>query len=399
MLLLSLFMILLFGLALSLVCKFLRIPALIGYLAVGIILGPYVLNLIDPKILAISSELRKIALIIILIKAGLSLNITDLKKIGRPAILMAFLPAIIEMFAIGLLAPIIFGISYLDAFILGCILGAVSPAVVVPRMVAMIDEKQGTEQGIPQLIVAGSSIDDVVVIVIFTALMTIATGGTIGVMTYLNIPISIFSGSLLGVLIGLFLVWFFNKVHIRDTIKVIIILAISLGLVAAEELLTGIVGFSGLISIISMGMVILYKYRILAERLTLKFSKLWVFAEILLFVMLGATVNITLFVSNLGFGILLILGGLALRSLGVLLSLIKTHLSTKERLFCTIAYTPKATVQAAIGGIPLAMGLISGDLLLSIAVVAILFTAPVGAFLIDISRDRLVPKQQKPQEL
>lgn len=389
--LLSLCLILLFGLILSFVCKKLHLPALIGYLAVGIILGAFGLNLIDEKLLAISAELRKIALIIILIRAGLSLNISDLKRIGRPAILMAFLPAVFELIVVGILAPQFFDISYLDAFILGSILGAVSPAVVVPRMVKMLDNKQGTEHGVPQIIIAGSSIDDVVVIVIFTALTTFATGGAVGLMTYLNVPIAIVLGIASGLVLGLILVWFFKKVHIRDTIKVIIICAICFGLVAVEELLDGIVGYSGLLATITIGIVITSRYKVLAERLSHKYSKLWVLAEIILFVMVGATVNINYFVDNLGFGLLLIVCGLAIRSIGVYLCLIKTNLTNKERLYTAIAYTPKATVQAAIGGIPLALGLSSGNLILSIAVVAILFTAPLGAFAMDLTVNKLVP--------
>ncbi len=389
--LLSLCLILLFGLILSIVCKKLHLPALIGYLAVGIILGTFGLNLIDEKLLAISAELRKIALIIILIRAGLSLDLSDLRRIGRPAILMAFLPAVFELIVVGILAPQFFDISYLDAFILGSILGAVSPAVVVPRMVKMLDKKQGTEHGVPQIIIAGSSIDDVVVIVIFTALTTFATGGTIGFMTYLNVPIAIVLGIVSGLVLGLILVWFFKKVHIRDTIKVIIICAVCFGLVAVEELLDGIVGYSGLLATITIGIVITSKYKVLAERLSNKYSKLWVLAEIILFVMVGATVNINYFVDNLGFGLLLIVCGLAVRSIGVYVCLIKTNLTKKERLYTAIAYTPKATVQAAIGGIPLALGLSSGNLILSIAVVAILFTAPLGAFAMDLTVNRLVP--------
>jgi len=398
MLLLSLCAILLFGLIFAFLCKKLHLPALIGYLAVGIILGPYVLNLIDGEILNISADLRKIALIFILIRAGLSLDMSDLRRIGRPAVLMAFVPALFELLAVGLLAPMLFDISYLDAFILGSVLGAVSPAVVVPRMVKMLDENRGVAHGVPQLIIAGSSIDDIVVIVIFTALTTVAAGGTVGALTYLNVPTSIILGIASGLVIGLSLVWFFKKVHIRDTLKVIIICAVCFGLVAAEELLDGIIGYSGLLATITIGIVISSKYKVLAGRLSQKYSKLWVLAEIILFVMVGATVNIGYFVDNLGLGILLILCGLAIRSAGVFISLIKTQLDPGERLFSIIAYAPKATVQAAIGGIPLAMGLASGNIILSIAVISILVTAPLGAFAMDISVNKLVPMTTQPQE-
>jgi len=353
-------------------------------------LGPFVLNLIDVRLLHISEELRKIALIFILIRAGLSLDFSELKKMGRPSLLLSFVPAIFELIAIGLLTPLFFPISYLDAFILGSVLAAVSPAVVVPRMIQMVEDKQGTAKGIPQMIVAGSSIDDVVVIVIFTALTTVATGDSIGVLTYFNVPLAVSLGIASGIIIGLLLVWFFKKAHIRDTIKVIIICAISFGFVALETLLSKTIGYSGLLATITMGVVIMSRYKVLAERLSQKYSKLWVVAEIILFVMVGATVDIHYFMDNLGLGILLILCGLMIRAIGVFVSLIKTKLNQKEKLFCAIAYLPKATVQAAIGGIPLALGILSGDFILSIAVVAILFTAPLGAFAIDYSKHKLL---------
>ena len=390
MLLLSLCLILLLGIVLSFLCEKLRLPSLIGYLAIGIFLGPFVFNLIDSKLLNISEELRKIALIFILIRAGLSLDFSELKKMGRPAILLAFVPAIFELAAIGLLAPLFFQISYLDAFILGSVLAAVSPAVVVPRMIQMIENKQGTSKGIPQIIVAGSSIDDVVVIVIFTALTTVATGNSLGVMTYFYIPLAVVLGIASGIVMGLLLVWFFKKFHLRDTIKVIIICAISFGFVALETLLKETIGYSGVLATITIGIVIMSKYKILAERLSQKYSKLWVVAEIILFVMVGATVDIHYFIDNLGLGIMIILCGLAIRSIGVLISLLKTKLNFKEKLFCAIAYMPKATVQAAIGGIPLALGIRGGDFILSIAVIAILFTAPLGAFAIDYSKNKLL---------
>lgn len=397
MLLLSLCAILLFGLLIAFLCKKLNLPVLIGYLAVGIILGPYVLNMINVKILNISAEFRQIALIIILLRAGLSLDLSDLKRMGKLAVLMSFIPAVFELFAVGLLGPLLFDISYLDAFILGSVLGAVSPAVVVPRMVKMIDENRGVAHEVPELIIAGSSIDDIVVIVIFTALTTVAAGGTIGIMTYFNVPISIILGIASGIGIGLFMVWFFKRVHIRDTLKVIIICAVCFGLVAVEELLEGIVGFSGLLATITIGVVISSKYKVLSQRLSQKYSKLWILSEIILFVLVGASVNIKYFVDNLGFAMLLIVCGLAIRSVGVLLCLIKSKLDPRERLFTVIAYTPKATVQAAIGGIPLAMGLASGNIILSVAVISILFTAPFGALVMDLTVNKLVPIP-KPKE-
>lgn len=392
MLFLSLSLILLSSLALSFICNKLHIPSIIGYLAVGIALSPYAFNLIDPKILAISEELRKIALIIILIRAGLSLDLSDLKSIGRPALLMAFMPALFEIVAVGLIAPQIFAISYLDAFILGSVLGAVSPAVVVPRMVKMIDDKHGMLHGVPQMIIAGSSLDDVFVIVIFTALTTVATGGSVGAITYLNVPISIVLGVICGILLGFALVWFFKKFHIRDTVKVVIICAICFGLVTVEAVVSDFFGFSSLLATITLGIVISTKYKPLAVRLAQKYSKLWVIAEILLFVMVGASINLKYFSSYLGAGILVIVCGLAFRCVGVLISLIKTKFDSKERVFCALAYMPKATVQAAIGGIPLSLGLASGELILSVAVISILFTATLGAFIIDTTKNKLVSK-------
>lgn len=390
MLLLSLSLILLLGIVLSFLCEKLHLPSLIGYLAIGIILGPFVFNLIDVRLLDISEELRKIALIIILIRAGLSLDFSELKRMGRPAIFLAFVPAIFELLTIGLLAPLFFNISYLDAFILGSVIAAVSPAVVVPRMIQMIEDKQGTAKGIPQIIVAGSSIDDVVVIVIFTALTALATKNSIGLMMYFNVPLAIILGIASGIIVGLLLVWFFKKVHIRDTIKVIIICAIGFGFVALETVLSGTIGYSGLLATITIGIVMMSKYQTLAERLSQKYSKLWIVAEIILFVMVGATVNIHYFIDNLGLGLLILSCGLLIRALGVVVSLFKTNLNGKEKAFCAIAYLPKATVQAAIGGIPLTLGIASGDLILSIAVIAILFTAPLGAFAIDYSKNKLL---------
>ncbi|MCH5337137.1 MAG: cation:proton antiporter [Acetatifactor sp.] len=383
--LMSVSLMLLMGLFLGWVCKKLRLPSLLGMMLTGIILGPYVLNLIDISILSISADLRKIALIIILTRAGLTLEINDLKKVGRPAILMCFVPAAFEIIGMVVLAPILFDVSILEAAIIGTVVGAVSPAVIVPKMIRLIDEGYGINKGIPQLILAGASVDDVFVIVLFTAFTGLAQGKQISVMSFVNIPVSICLGVAIGYIIGFVLSKYFAKVHIRDTVKVIIILSISFVLVTIEDKITGIIKFSALIAIMFIG-ISLQKYRKeVSMRLSVKFNKLWVCAEILLFVLVGATVDLHYITSSAFSAILLIFGVLCFRMLGVFLCLLHTKLSLKERVFCMLAYMPKATVQAAIGGVPLAMGMDCGNLVLTIAVVAILITAPLGAFFIELT--------------
>lgn len=383
--LMSVSLMLLMGLFLGWVCKKLRLPSLLGMMLTGIILGPYVLNLIDISILSISADLRKIALIIILTRAGLTLEINDLKKVGRPAILMCFVPAAFEIIGMVVLAPILFDVSILEAAIIGTVVGAVSPAVIVPKMIRLIDEGYGINKGIPQLILAGASVDDVFVIVLFTAFTGLAQGKQISVMSFVNIPVSICLGVAIGYIIGFVLSKYFAKVHIRDTVKVIIILSISFVLVTKEDNITGIIKFSALIAIMFIG-ISLQKYRKeVSMRLSVKFNKLWVCAEILLFVLVGATVDLHYITSSAFSAILLIFGVLCFRMLGVFLCLLHTKLSLKERVFCMLAYMPKATVQAAIGGVPLAMGMDCGNLVLTIAVVAILITAPLGAFFIELT--------------
>lgn len=388
--LISLCLIILVGLSISFLMKLIRLPSLIAYLITGIVLGPFVLNLINPSILNISSDLRQIAMVIILFRAGLMLNIKDLKKIGRPALLLSFVPALFEIAAVTILAPIFFHIDYVNAMILGCVLGAVSPAVIVPRMVKMMEEGRGVRKGLPQMILAGASVDDIFVIVLFTALLGLASTGEFSALSILNIPISIILGVGVGVGFGFLLVFLFKKIHMRDTLKVLIILAVSFGYVALEKVIEPYVAFSGLLAIMAMGMTIAARYDLLAKRISGKFNKLWVVAEILLFVMVGAAVDISFFLSNLWLALALIFGSLIIRLIGVMICLIRTEFNAKERLFAGISYLPKATVQAAIGGIPLAMGLASGQLILSVAVVAILVTAPLGAMLIDLTKNHLV---------
>lgn len=391
--LLSLALILLVGMSMSWICKKIKLPGLIGMLATGIVLGPYVLNLLDPSILNISADLRKIALVIILTRAGLGLDVGGLKKIGRPAILMCFVPASFELAGTILLAPRLLGVTYMEAAIMGAVLAAVSPAVVVPRMVKLTEEGYGMEKGIPQMILAGASVDDVYVFVLFSTFTGLATGDKVSVIKFINIPISIVLGIGIGVGIGLVLNLFFKKIHMRDTVKVIVFLCISLLLVVAEAAIPIDITFASLISIMCMGIGLKQKNEDLAKRLSAKYNKLWVGAEILLFVLVGASVDIT-YVEKAGWGaVIMIFAALAIRMLGVFVSLIGTKLNIKEKFFTMMAYTPKATVQAAIGGVALDLGLACGNIVLTVAVLAIIITAPLGAFAIDISYKKLLNKQ------
>lgn len=389
----SLTLIFLSGIVLGSIFNRLKLPQLLGMLLTGIILGPYLLNLLDPKILSISTDLRQIALIIILTRAGLNLDINDLKKVGRPAVLMCFVPATFEILGMIIFAPKFLGLGLLDSAILGTVIAAVSPAVVVPKMLKLMEDGYGTEEGIPQLIMAGASVDDVFVIVLFTSFIGLASNGTFSVLNLIKIPTSIFFGISVGFLCAILLIYFFKKVHIRDSMKVIIILNISFLLVTFEHSLTGIIGFSGLLAIMSMGTGIQEKNSILAKRLSSKYSKLWIAAEVILFVLVGATVNIKYALGASIPAILLIMTVIVFRMVGVFLCLLGTSFSYKERLFCMIAYCPKATVQAAIGSIPLSMGLSSGNIILTVAVLSILITAPLGAFAIDFSYKKLLNRK------
>lgn len=392
--LLSLALILLVGFSLSGVLNKLKVPGLLGMIITGVVLGPYVLNLIDPTILAISSDLREIALIVILLRAGLSMDLKDLRKIGKPAILMCFIPASLEILTIIILAPLLLGVSYLEALIMGSVLAAVSPAVVVPRMLKLMDEGYGEDKNVPQLVMAGASVDDIYVIILFTAFIAMYQGAGFQATTLLNVPVSIISGILLGVMIGYILVKIFKAIHIRDTIKVLIILSVAFLVVGFEDTINTILPISGLLAVMAMGGMILFKYPILAKRLTGKFAKIWVGAELILFVLVGAAVDIS-YLSDAGLNsVLLILVALCFRILGVYLSLIMTKLNNKEKLFCAVAYLPKATVQAAIGALPLAAGVVSGHLILTVAVLAIMITAPLGAIGIDRSYKRLLTKKE-----
>ena len=388
--LLSISLILIVGMSMGYICSKLKLPSLIGMLATGIILGPYVLNLLDSSILEISADLRKVALIIILTRAGFGLDLSGLKKLGRPAILMCFVPATFELIGMIIIAPKLMGISVLEAAIMGSVLAAVSPAVVVPRMVKLMDEGYGVKEGIPQLILAGASVDDVYVIVLFSTFTGMIQGENASILNFINIPVSIFLGILIGLFIGYLMVYLFKKVHIRDTSKVLIILSVSFLLVVIEDSLTTSITFSGLIAIMFIGIGIQKKREIVAKRLSIKYSKLWVAAEIFLFVLVGATVNIN-YLGKVGIkALIVILVALMFRMVGVFFSLLGTSIKPKEKLFTMMAYTPKATVQAAIGGIPLALGLACGDTVLTVAVLAIVLTAPLGAFAIDSTYKKLL---------
>ena len=392
----SLALIFLVGLSLAVIFGKLKLPRLIGMLLTGILLGPFVLDFFDPQILGISAELRKMALVIILIKAGLSLNFSDLKKVGRPALLMAFLPATFEIVAFLLFAPMLLDVSHVEALLMGSVLAAVSPAVVVPRMITLMDEGRGTDKKIPQLILAGASLDDIFVIVLFTAFLGINMGDGVGAMTFLNIPISIVLGIVLGALVGFAVAFLFELLHrkgltIRNTLKTILLLGIAFLLLAVEGWLEGVVAVSGLLAIMSMAMV--YAMRTKAEvvnRLKDKYGKLWLAAEVLLFVLVGAAVDIRYTLSAGLLAVAMIFIGLAFRSVGVFLCLLGTDLNKKERLYTVFAYLPKATVQAAIGAVPLSMGLSCGNIILSVAVLGILIAAPLGAILMDSTKNKLL---------
>lgn len=384
----SLALIFLFGMILGSLFKKLNLPSLLGMILAGMLLSPYAFNLLDASILNISSDLRKIALVIILTRAGLSLDINDLKRVGRPAILMCFIPACFEIIGIILFAPILLGLSILESALLGTIIAAVSPAVIVPRMVQLIEEGYGVQKGIPQLILAGASVDDVFVIVLFTSFSSLASGESISPVNFIQMPISIILGILLGLLIGILFEKLLNNYYIRDSYKILLLLCCSFLLIELENQLQDILPISALLAIMSIGLFLYQKNHQVAKRLSREYNKLWIGAEILLFVLVGATVDLKYAISAGVISVLVVIGGLLFRMLGVFICLLHTKLNTKERLFCMLAYTPKATVQAAIGAIPLSIGLSCGQTIVTVAVISILITAPFGAICID----QLYPK-------
>lgn len=390
--LLSIALILILGLLMGSLCKKLKLPGLLGMLLVGIVTGPFVLNIIDVSILNISDDIRKIALIIILTRAGLSLDIEGLKKIGRPAFMMCFVPASFELLGMLILGTRVLNLSLLEACILGAVLAAVSPAVVVPRMVKLMDEKFGTKEGIPQLILAGASVDDVYVIVLFTTFVNIMKGEGISVLSFVNIPVSIIAGIAIGFLGGILLSLLFNRFELDATVKVITTLCLSFVLVAIENSLSTPLTFSALIAIMFIGVALQKRSPKAVAELTDKYKKLWIPSEVFLFVLVGAKVDIS-YLKNVGSAaIIVILGALVFRMIGVFVCLLGTRLNSRERLFTMLAYTPKATVQAAIGGIPLSLGMACGDVVLTVAVLAIVLTAPLGAFAIDSTYKRFLKK-------
>ena len=386
----SIALILLLGLDAGWLFTKMKLPSLLGMILVGILVSPHCFDLVDDSILQISGEIRQIALVIILTRAGLSLNLADLKKVGRPAILMCFVPACIEMIGTMVFAPRLLGVSLLDAAIIGSVIAAVSPAVIVPRMIKLIEEGYGVRQSVPQMILAGASVDDVFVIVVFTAFTTLAATGTASAADFVQIPTSICFGILLGVLAGKLLIWFFKKCHIRDSVKVLLVLSVSFLLLEVQEQLEGIVSVSGLLAIMSMGVIVKQNDDVLAKRLAAKYNKLWLGAEVFLFVLVGVAVDVRYAMAAGTAVILLVAAALIFRMLGVFFSLLGTSLTKRERLFCMMAYTPKATVQAAIGTIPMTIGLACGEIVLTVAVVSILLTAPFGAICVDKSYQKLL---------
>jgi len=396
----SLALIFLVGLCMAAICQKLKLPRIIGMLVTGMVLGPYVLDFLDSSILSISAELRKMALIIILLKAGLSLNLNDLKKVGRPAVLLAFVPASFEIVGYVLFAPIFLEISRIDAAVMGTVLAAVSPAVVVPRMVQLMEEKYGTKQSIPQMIMAGASCDDIFVIVLFTTFLGMAQGVKVSLLRFVNVPVSIFLGILLGAVIGYVLYRFFETAYkhqnyVRNSTKVILVLGVSFLLTAVEGWLDGKVAVSGLLAVVSMACVLKAKcIPAVSKRLSEKFGKLWIAAEVILFVLVGAAVDLRYTAAAGGFAVLVIFLSLIFRMAGVFVCVLGTGLSWKERLFCAISYLPKATVQAAIGSVPLTAGLGCGKMILSVAVLAILITAPLGALGMDLTYKKLLAREE-----
>lgn len=388
----SIALIMLIGMSSGWVCRKVKLPGLLGMLFTGIILGPYVLNLLDSSILLVSADIRKIALVIILTRAGLTLNLEDLKKVGRPAFLMCFVPATFEMIGMIILAPRLLSVSLIEAAVIGTVVAAVSPAVVVPKMIKLMEDGYGTKQGIPQLILAGASVDDVYVIVMFTAFTSLAQGGNVSVMSFVNIPVSIMFGIIIGIIIGKALAVVWKKLHIRDTVKAAIFLSVALLLVDIEASLNTPITFASLISVMFIGIALKKDRPEVAFRLSQKYNKMWVWAEVMLFVLVGATADIG-YVAYAGVSsIVIIIGALIFRMAGVALCMAGTKLKLKERVFCMLAYTPKATVQAAIGGVPLSMGLACGNTVLTVAVLAIIITAPLGAFAIDMTYRKLLKK-------
>ena len=397
--LMSLALMFLIGFCISGIFKKLHIPSLLGLIITGIILGPEVMNLLDPKILNISSELREIALIVILFRAGLSLDLSDMKKIGRPAIMLCFVPATFEIVGSIILGPVCLGLSRVDSAIVGAMLAAASPAIIVPKMLWLMEEGYGVDKHIPQLIMAGASADDIYAIVMFTAFIGMSKGEGISAWTIVSIPLSIVTGLGVGIVFGVIMAQLFKLIHLRDTVKILLLFGISFLFVGCETFISKYVPFSGLLAVMALGGTILNRRASVAKRLSAKIAKIWVGAELLLFIMLGSAVEIKALLSA-GIGsVLLILGALVFRSIGVIISLLGSGLSLQEIFYCDVAYFPKATVQAAVGAIPLAEGLACGMMVLTTAVLSILITAPLGAILMDVTVKKWLTRTKNPREL
>jgi NhaP-type Na+/H+ or K+/H+ antiporter len=391
----SLALIILLGLVANVIFTKIKMPGLLGMLILGIIIGPKGLNWIQPELLSISGDFRKIALIVILLRAGFGISKEDLNRVGKTAIKLSCIPGLVEAFFIAFASVKFLGFSFIQGGMLGFIIAAVSPAVVVPQMISFMEKGLGTNKGIPTLILAGASIDDVFAITIFSTFLGLYSGSEVNIgIKLLGIPISILLGIGLGAIIGFILIKVFEKYHIRDTKKVLLILGAAILLTSLETLLKSKVDIAALLGVMTIGFIILEKLPTVGKRLSIKLNKIWVFAEILLFVLVGAQVDVVVALNAGILGILVILIGLVGRSIGVILSLLGTDLTWKERLFCVIAYVPKATVQAAIGGIPLSMGVASGDVILAIAVLSIIITAPLGAIGISTSSKRLLTVEE-----
>ena len=383
--------ILLLGLPANKLFERFKIPGLLGMLILGIVIGPYGFNLLQPDIINISADLRKIALIIILLRAGFGINKDVLKRVGNSALKMSCIPGLIEGFFIAFASVKFLNFTFIQGGILGFIIAAVSPAVVVPSMLKLIENKIGEDKGIPTLILAGASIDDVFAITIFSAFLGLYSGEHINIsIQLLSIPLSIILGIVAGLIIGIIMVKVFNKYNIRDAKKVLLVLCSAILLTELENLLKSKIEIASLLGVMTISFIIVEKMPKIGERLAMKFNEIWVFAEILLFVLVGAEVNIHVAFDSGLVGIIIILIGLIGRSIGVMLSLLGTDLNWKERLFCVISYIPKATVQAAMGAVPLSLGVESGDIILAIAVLSILITAPLGAIGINLTAKKLL---------
>jgi NhaP-type Na+/H+ or K+/H+ antiporter len=388
----SIGLILILGFIIGWLLSKIKIPGLVGMIIVGLLIGPYCLGLIDEKILSISTELRQVALVIILTRSGLNLDIDSLKKIGRPAILMSFIPATLEIIGITLISQLLLEITIFESILLGTVLAAVSPAVVSPRMIKLIEERFGENHQVPKLILAGSSVDDIYVIVLFYTFLGLVGNNTFDFVSITMIPVTIILGVLLGIIVGLILSYILKKTNFKTAINILIIISSSFLMIGLENMLKDYISISSLLGIMVTGIVLLFRNKEKAKQLSDGYNNLWIFFEIILFVLVGATVDFSYAINNGLIAILILMIGLLFRTLGVLLCLIKTKLTFKERLFTILAYIPKATVQASIGGIALSLGLSCGSIILTVSVISILITAPIGAILIDNLSSKLLDR-------